>query len=313
MKTIRVVAAVIRRNNEIFATARGHGEFKGGCEFPGGKIEEGETSQQALIREIKEELDTDIEVGELIDTIEHDYPTFHLSMDCFWAKVVTGNLDLKEASASKWLTRDKLDSVEWLPADITLIEKINRVLLNDECIKYTEQELLQLPGIDTILKISKKEILEINKRTLKTDISEYCKGRKLWALFGCIDDKNMICLQVASAGDIVSEIVNDLCSMQPVCDADTKSWGSGLYKKIFNVTYGLDSRSQKYRNMFENYNKFYVVSIDHELFVGNKKLGNYNTLKQAEVLFAYKTQALYWVPFGEEYTILNEIATWRKK
>ena len=173
-------------------------------------------------------MDTDIEVGELIDSIEDDYPTFHLSMDCFWAKVVTGNLDLKEASASKWLTRDKLDSVEWLPADITLIEKINRVLLNDECIKYTEQELLQLPGIDTILKISKKEILEINKRTLKTDISEYCKGRKLWALFGCIDDKNMICLQVASAGDIVSEIVNDLCSMQPVCDADTKSWGSGL-------------------------------------------------------------------------------------
>lgn len=88
MKIIRVVAAVIRRDNEIFATARGYGELKGGWEFPGGKIEEGETPQQALVREIKEELDTDIEVGELIDTIEYDYPTFHLSMDCFWAKVV---------------------------------------------------------------------------------------------------------------------------------------------------------------------------------------------------------------------------------
>lgn len=130
MKTIRVVAAVIKATNDngepvIFATQRGYGDFKGGWEFPGGKIEEGETPKAALVREIKEELETEIMVGELIDTIEYDYPTFHLSMDCFWAEIVSGELILKEHEAAKWLTRDELGSVEWLPADIALIEKIS--------------------------------------------------------------------------------------------------------------------------------------------------------------------------------------------
>ena len=129
MKTIRVVAAIIKAVNEkgetiIFATQRGYGDFKGGWEFPGGKIEEGETPQEALKREIMEELETEIVVGELIDTIEYDYPTFHLSMDCFWAEIVSGDLVLTEHAAAKWLTKEELDSVEWLPADITLIEKI---------------------------------------------------------------------------------------------------------------------------------------------------------------------------------------------
>lgn len=129
MKTIRVVAAVIRAVNGdgkqmIFATQRGYGEFRGGWEFPGGKIEDGETPQEALKREIIEELETEIKVGDLIDTIEYDYTTFHLSMDCFWAEIVSGDLILKEHEAAKWLTMENLNSVEWLPADVTLIDKI---------------------------------------------------------------------------------------------------------------------------------------------------------------------------------------------
>lgn len=129
MKTVRVVAAVIKAINEngepiIFATQRGYGEFKGGWEFPGGKIEAGETPQEALKREIMEELDTEISVGELIETIEYDYPTFHLSMDCFWCEIVKGDLVLKEHEAAKWLKKEQLADVEWLPADVTIIKTI---------------------------------------------------------------------------------------------------------------------------------------------------------------------------------------------
>lgn len=124
MKTVKVVAAIIRNENKIFATQRGYGEFKDGWEFPGGKIEENETPEQALVREIKEELDADIKVGELIDWVEYDYPNFHLSMGCFWAEIISENLVLKEHEAARWLTREQLDDVDWLPADLALIEKI---------------------------------------------------------------------------------------------------------------------------------------------------------------------------------------------
>lgn len=124
MKTVNVVAAIIQNGDKIFATQRGYGEFKDGWEFPGGKMEEGETPQEALVREIREELDTEIEVGDLFDTVEYDYPTFHLSMDCFFCTVKSGSLALKEHKAARWLTRETLSSVDWLPADRDLIKKL---------------------------------------------------------------------------------------------------------------------------------------------------------------------------------------------
>lgn len=128
LKTIHVVAAIIKDGNKIFATQRGYGEFKDGWEFPGGKVEPNETSKQAIVREIKEELDTTIQVEEYFDTVEYDYPTFHLSMECFICTILEGNLTLLEHESAKWLTKDTLDLVDWLPADLELIAKLKEIL-----------------------------------------------------------------------------------------------------------------------------------------------------------------------------------------
>ncbi len=132
MKTIKVVAAVMKSVDEngtpiVYATQRGYGEYKGWWEFPGGKIEAGETPQQALVREIKEELTAEIVVEDLIRTIEYDYPNFHLSMDCFWAEVVSGHLELKEAEDARWLGKEDIMDVDWLPADLELIDDIKKL------------------------------------------------------------------------------------------------------------------------------------------------------------------------------------------
>lgn len=127
MKTIKVVAAIIKQNDKIFATQRGYGEFSGGWEFPGGKVEPGESPENALIREIKEELDTDILIDQFVTTVEYDYPTFHLSMDCFLCSIHSGELKLLEHNSSKWLDMDQIDSVDWLPADIEVVEKLKEI------------------------------------------------------------------------------------------------------------------------------------------------------------------------------------------
>ncbi len=128
MKTVYVAAAVIRDGDRIFATQRGYGKYKDFWEFPGGKIEKNETPEEALMREIREELDTEISVGELADTVEYDYPDFHLCMKCYFAEVVKGSLTLKEHEAARWLGPDELSSVDWLPADLDLIDKLKQTL-----------------------------------------------------------------------------------------------------------------------------------------------------------------------------------------
>lgn len=128
MKTVRVVAAVIMEKDRIYATQRGYGAFKDGWEFPGGKIEPGETPEAAVVREIREELAAEVEPLRLITTVEYDYPSFHLSMDCFLCRITGGHLTLKEHEAARWLTKDTLDSVGWLPADRSLIEELRKIL-----------------------------------------------------------------------------------------------------------------------------------------------------------------------------------------
>ncbi len=124
MKTIQVSAAIIMNKNKILATQRGYGEFKNGWEFPGGKVEKGETAEQALIREINEELDVLVEISSKLKTVEYDYPEFHLTMHCFLCVIKSGTLILKEHKSAKWLCKEELDKVEWLPADRTLIEEL---------------------------------------------------------------------------------------------------------------------------------------------------------------------------------------------
>ena len=127
-KTVKVVAAIIRDGNRILATQRGYGEQKDGWEFPGGKVERNETPEAAIVREIREELNADIEVTGFLTTVEHDYPNFHLSMDCFWARLAEGSeMKLLEHEAAKWLSIEDINSVDWLPADIKVVEAIIRV------------------------------------------------------------------------------------------------------------------------------------------------------------------------------------------
>lgn len=132
MKTVRVVAAVIHRDNRIFATERGKGDLAGGWEFPGGKIEKGESPEMALVREIREELATEIKVQKFLKTVEYDYPGFHLSMDCFWCEVKEGKLDLLEARSAKWLVKEELNQVSWLPADRLVLDCIQEELIRTE-------------------------------------------------------------------------------------------------------------------------------------------------------------------------------------
>ena len=140
LKTVRVVAALILNQDQVLATQRGYGEFKDGWEFPGGKIEEGETSQEALRREIREELDAEIVVGDLLVTVEYDYPEFHLSMDCFWAELARGSkMKLLEHEAAKWLSFEQLDSVNWLPADIEVVKAIKQTSFLIE--RYSHEEI----------------------------------------------------------------------------------------------------------------------------------------------------------------------------
>ncbi|HAP20771.1 MAG TPA: 8-oxo-dGTP diphosphatase MutT [Lachnospiraceae bacterium] len=128
MKTVKVAAAIIQKGNQVFATQRGYGDFKDGWEFPGGKIEPGETPEEALVREIKEELDTEISIRKLIYVVEYDYSQFHLTMYCYLCEVLSGQLVLKEHEAARWLTKDTLESVDWLPADVDLIGKLKELL-----------------------------------------------------------------------------------------------------------------------------------------------------------------------------------------
>ena len=151
LKQIEVVAAIIRKGDKIFATQRGYGEWKDWWEFPGGKMEVGETPEEALKREIREELSTEINVDELLCTVEYDYPKFHLTLHCYLCSLLKGALHLNEHEAAKWLTKDELDSVKWLPADLEVVEKMKQIERIERMEQYLERVMHATNGVDDVL------------------------------------------------------------------------------------------------------------------------------------------------------------------
>ncbi len=217
MKTIRVVAAVIREGDKIFSTARGYGEYKGWWEFPGGKIEQGESPKQALVREIREELSTEIEVGDFIKTVEYDYPEFHLSMDCFWAKVISGRLELKEAEAARWLTKEELEDVKWLPADRELLEPITQAFGKSKTLTYYEENAeLFVKGTQDV------EFLDVQNR-----FASYLPSQGRILDFGCGSGRDTkFFLDKGFAVDAVD-------GSERLCEIASKSTGIPVRRMLF--------------------------------------------------------------------------------
>ena len=323
MKTIRVVAAVIKSTNEndepiIFATQRGYGDMKGGWEFPGGKIEPGETPQEALRREIMEELETEIIVGDLIHTIEYDYPNFHLSMDCFWCEIESGSLELKEHEDAKWLTKNELDSVDWLPADKTLIKLIhesiqNRVFLcslgksfsflSDQVMLYAKTTVspcllsstksLQAftGGVWALWGEANREVLEdycsrIGNTKFKINI--FCNGNSF-----LIDSKEQldeiqdfentwICLQVAQADNITDEIAEDynllLHGYQPNTDYKNRK-GMTLFT---HPTHLKNAAKYIYPEIASKYRRLAIVIVSEDA-------RSVDSIKKSEQTYTEKT------------------------
>ncbi len=180
MKTINVVAAIIQEGNRILATQRGHGDYKDGWEFPGGKIEGGETPEEALRREIREELELEIEVGTNLCTVDYDYPAFHLNMQCFWATIKTGTPVLKEHEAAKWLTRTELKSVAWLPADVQVVERILSPMEYHKLVRDRIPDIIRASGKTCMTEIlADQEYLRMLDAKLDEELAEYHKDQNI--------------------------------------------------------------------------------------------------------------------------------------
>ncbi len=275
MKTIRVVAAVIRDEDRIFATQRGYGEFKGQWELPGGKIEEGETSKEALVREIREELDTEIEVGDLIDTVEYDYPSFHLSMDCFWAHVNSGKLFLKEAQAARWLAKNELYDVEWLPADFALVGLIEKKMESFMVREANERDL--------------KEILELYLFLHETSVPEETEHlKKTWD--NIVRDENHHLIICEVNGKIVSSCV---CVIIHNLTRNVRP-----YAFIENVVTHGDYRKKGYATACLNYAK--QIAVENHcykmmLLTGSKEESTLNFYRNAGYNSSDKTAFIQWI------------------